>query len=130
MNSRSRFRDMIERYWDDTPVADRLREKERAEEVVFFRRHDRELIDKMRTADDEERRAYVRELTHMRCPECAHPLQTVEHSGVRVEECPLHHGMWLTDAERRTIAERERHSWISRYLYRSDRRTEERRPLI
>ena len=118
------------RYWRDTPIAQRIRDKEQAEEAVFFHRRDRELLQRMATATEEERRDYVRALTRMRCPECGRPLAAVSHLGVRVEECPAHHGMWLTEQERRTIARRERHSWISRYLYGLHSADAEREPPL
>jgi Zn-finger nucleic acid-binding protein len=108
-----------ERYWRATPVAARLRQKAQADQDVFFRRRDRELLRKLRAANDEKRRDYVRELAHMRCPECGRPLAIVPHLGVRVAECPAHHGMWLTEQERHALANRERHSWLGRYLHQS-----------
>jgi Zn-finger nucleic acid-binding protein len=53
----------------------------------------------------------------MRCPDCGAHLTGVAHHGVAVEECPAGHGMWLTEVEIHTIANRERHSWIARYFY-------------
>jgi len=124
MGTWPRARTVQRRYWRDTSIAERLQEKERAEEDVFFRRRDRELLRQISTATGQRQRAYVRELTRMRCPECGRPLVNVRHLGVSIDECPEQHGMWLTDDERHTLAERERHSWLSRYLYapRSGRR--------
>jgi len=133
MNARSRRKPAIRYrpYWSDSPIDDQLDERERAEEDVFFRRKDRQLLARMQIADDEQRRSYVRELAHMRCPECARPLVAVRCLGIDVPECPVHHGMWLTEEQRRVIAKRERYSWLSRYLYamRSPA-NRPRRPLI
>ncbi len=95
----------------------KLRVSDRDAADVFFARGDRILIDKARQANDEERQASVRELAHMRCPDCGAPLSDVAHHGVAVEQCPAGHGMWLTEAEMRMIANRERHSWLGRLLY-------------
>ena len=93
------------------------REGDHDEEDIFFARGDRALIDRARRAGDEERRAYVREVAHKRCPDCGAHLVGVTPHGVPIEQCPGGHGMWLTDTKMRTIALRERHSWISRYFY-------------
>jgi len=93
------------------------RESEHESEDIFFARGDRELIDKARRAYDEERRRYVREVAHMRCPDCGVHLIGVAPHGVEIEQCPRGHGMWLTEAKMRTLANRERHSWITRYFY-------------
>jgi uncharacterized protein with PIN domain len=98
--------------------AEKLRLKERAEEDVFFARRDRELLRHLREGSEEEQRRRVRELSHMRCPECGARLVQIGHHGVTVEECPVRHGMWMTDAQMRTLARRESNSWIGRYFYR------------
>lgn len=53
----------------------------------------------------------------MRCPDCGVHLVGVAPHGVAIEHCPRGHGMWLTEVEMRTLANRERHSWIGRYFY-------------
>ena len=97
---------------------EKLHEKERAEEDVYFARRDRELIAKLRDVKDEEQRQHIRELAYMRCPDCGARLKRVTHYGVTIEECPSGHGMWLTDSEMHTLAKRERNSWIGRYFFR------------
>ena len=98
-------------------MVDRLQEKERGEEDVFFASHDRELIEKLRGAKDEEQRRHIQELTSMRCPDCGARLKPAAHYGVTIEECPAGHGMWLTATELLTVAKREHDSWLRRYLY-------------
>jgi uncharacterized protein with PIN domain len=85
---------------------------------VFFGRHDRELLQRLHEAGEEEVKIRLQEIAHMRCPECGAHLARVTHHGVAIEECPLGHGMWMTEAEMRTVARRERHSWLGRYFYR------------
>lgn len=92
--------------------------RERAEEDVFFARHDRELIQKLRDAHDAALHEHLQELTRMRCPDCGARLNRVAHHGVTVEECPTGHGLWLKQAEVETLAQRERDSWLGRYFYR------------
>lgn len=97
---------------------EKLHEKERAEEEVYFAKRDRELIAKLRDVKDEEQRRHIRELAYMRCPDCGSRLKRVTHFGINIEECPSGHGMWLTDLELHTLAKRERNSWIGRYFFR------------
>ena len=97
---------------------DKLRLKERAEEDIYFARRDRELLRRLHEGNEEERRRRVRELAQMRCPECGARLARVRRHGVTIEQCPVGHGMWTTEAKMRTLARRESSSWISRYLYR------------
>ena len=99
------------------PFVRKLELKERAEEDVFFAARDRELLARLHEQNEEEQRRRVRELARMRCPECGAGLVRVALRGVTIAECPLDHGMWLTEAEMRTLARRERNSWIGRYFY-------------
>ena len=102
----------------DDPLGEKLREKERAEEDIFFARRDRELIERLRKATQQERWRDIRELALMRCPDCGARLTKVTHYGVTIDECPTGHGMWLTQTEQHTLARRERDSWIARYFFR------------
>jgi hypothetical protein len=97
---------------------DKVRLKERAEEDIYFGARDREILRDLHRQSEERQRALVRELSHMRCPECGARLKSVSHHAVIVEECPDGHGMWMTERERRDLARREKNSWIGRYLYR------------
>ena len=97
---------------------EKLRKKERAEEAVFFGKRDRALVEHLRDVHDQTLRQELRELTHMRCPDCAKPLERVTLHGVTVEHCPDGHGLWMTESELHALAKRERNSWIARYFYR------------
>jgi uncharacterized protein with PIN domain len=97
---------------------EKLMDKERADENVFFARRDDELVARLRATRDEAARRRILERAYLRCPDCGAGLVRASHHGVTIEECPDGHGLWLTAAEFRTLARRERRSWISRYLYR------------
>jgi len=92
--------------------------RERAEEDRYFTARDRELLRKLHEATEEQDRTFVRELARCRCPVCGARLRAEHHRGVVFEACPERHGMWMTEAEMRTLARREHDSWIGRYLYR------------
>jgi uncharacterized protein with PIN domain len=99
-------------------LSEKLKEKERADENVFFARRDDELVAQLRAATNEAARRRILERAHLRCPDCGAGLVRATHHGVAIEECPDGHGLWLTAAELRTLARRERNSWIGRYFYR------------
>jgi hypothetical protein len=104
---------------DETGSLDeKLRRKERAEEAVFFGKRDRALVEHLRSERQETQRWQIRELAHMRCPDCGAPLERVALHGVTVEHCPEGHGLWMTESELDALAKRERNSWVGRYFYR------------
>jgi len=103
---------------DSGSFAKKLKQKEKAEENVFFGKRDRDLLERIRHARDDTLREEIKELTHMRCPECGTHLQQTEHHDVTIEQCPEGHGLWLTESQMHALARRERDSWIARYLYR------------
>ena len=103
---------------EEDPLGRKLQLKERAEEDIYFTTRDRELIRGLHQRNEDEQRRRVRALSHMRCPECGARLARADHLGVAIEQCPVGHGMWLTEAEMHTLARRERNSWIGRYFYR------------
>ena len=97
---------------------EKWRQKEQGEEDVYFARRDRELIEKLRGSMEAAERRHIQELVRMRCPDCGERLVRANRSGVTIEECPAGHGMWITQAELRALAEREHSGWIARYFYR------------
>ena len=100
------------------PFIEKLHEKERAEEDVYFAKRDRELIARLRKVESENQRRHIRELAYMRCPDCGGRLKRVTHYGVSIEECPTGHGLWLMDSEMHTLTKRERNSWLARQFFR------------
>jgi hypothetical protein len=106
---------------DDHSFAEKLVQKERAEEAVFFTKRDRALLEKLHDITDETQRRNLRQLTYLRCPDCGVRLERATRYGVTIDSCPEGHGLWLTEAEFHTLAKRERNSWIGRYLYRLKR---------
>ena len=101
-------------------LGDALHLKERAEEDRFFAERDAAALQRLRaagsgrTASEPE----IRELARDRCPRCGERLTSVRHHDITVTECPADHGVWLDQAEFRTLADRERTSWIGRFFHR------------
>jgi len=98
---------------DKDRFGDKLRDKERAEEDLYFNRRDEALLEKMR---QQKAGATVATGT-MRCPKDGAALVAVDHHGVSVEECPTCGGMWLNKGELETVAKREKDSWLGRLVY-------------
>ena len=82
---------------DSASLSEKLREKERAEENVFFGKRDRALVEEMGREKDESEREELRELARMRCPDCGASLERAVHYGITIEQCPRGHGLWYGD---------------------------------
>ena len=100
---------------------EKLRQKEKAEEDRFFAEHDKALLEKLRKQKSGDDLEQVRELARMRCPKDGDRLATVDEHGVKIEECPTCHGMWIDAGELETLANRERDSWLGRFFFRPRR---------
>lgn len=95
-------------------LVEKLHRREQAEEDVYFGRHDRALIERMRGQRDAAEEHAARKAAHMRCPECGAPLAEVRRRGVLTEACPAGHGLWVKPEALYEIPERERDSWFAR----------------
>jgi Zn-finger nucleic acid-binding protein len=69
----------------------------------------------------EEQVKEIREIVPGRCPRCLEKLVEKKELGVTIDRCPAGHGVWFDDGELETLAERERHSWVGRLMYRPKR---------
>jgi hypothetical protein len=96
------------------PFGDKMREKERAEEDLYFSKRDRELLDKMRGQDEASREATVRELAVGRCPKCGNRLSGRVIDQISLEECASCRGIWLNRDELAAVSRRESESWLGR----------------
>src|ERR1041385_4067267 len=88
-------------------LGEKLREAERGRENEFFAERDRQLLAKLKAKAGTQEAEAVRELTHMRCPQCGERLIARSHLDVKMEECPKHHGMWLDDGALHKLIARE-----------------------
>ena len=103
---------------DKDRLGDKLHEKERAEEDRYFQQRDKELVDRLRQA---KASGAAPAQARMTCPKDGSPLQSVELSGVTVEECGTCRGLWLDAGELEVIAKRENDSWLGKLFYRPKR---------
>lgn len=95
-------------------LGERLKEKEQAEEDRFFRQRDEEALARLR----QQQTTAAQPKATCQCPKDGSALATVEQHGVKVEECPTCHGVWLDAGELERLAERERDSWLGRLFFR------------
>jgi len=97
-------------------LGDKLRDVERGREDQYFAQRDRELIAKLRGAQDQASEPTLREIARGRCPKCGERLRTRALHGVTVDECPSCEGMWLERGELKLLAEREHQGWLARWF--------------
>jgi hypothetical protein len=98
------------------PFGDKLRDKERAEEDVFFAKRDRAAIEKMQAGKQGIEEAALRDAARDRCPRDGQPLVRRSIEGVHVESCVVCHGIWLAKGELESLSRRESESWLGRFV--------------
>jgi hypothetical protein len=93
-------------------LGQKLHEREKAEEDRWIAEQEKAKLEKLRqelkSSPQSSPQATV-------CPQCGTPLQWAKHHGVTVDECPNGHGFWIAADAIKTLAQRERDSWIGRY---------------
>ena len=92
-------------------LADKLRQKEKAEEDHYFAEQSRKQVEKLRAAH-----AQASAAGQVDCPRCSTPLAVQQLKGVAVEACVKGCGIWLDKGELEEITKREGDSWLSRLL--------------
>ncbi len=97
-------------------LGDKLRDVEHAREEQYFAERDRELVERLRRAKDDETETTLKDAARMRCPKCGTRLHERRVDGVAVDECPACHGMWLDQGELEKLGLPEQEGWIARWL--------------
>jgi uncharacterized C2H2 Zn-finger protein len=93
-----------------------LRLAERAQEDMYFRQLDEELIAALRQKDAAEIERAVRQYLHMRCPKCGATLREVPYRSVKVDECPSCGGIWLDKGELEALVGSKAKGWLHRFF--------------
>jgi hypothetical protein len=95
------------------PFGDKLRDKERADEDLFFAKRDREAIEKLKgTKQGNHETALARD----RCPRDGHRLVKLSIEAVEVEGCTACQGIWLSRADLESLSRRETETWLGRFV--------------
>jgi hypothetical protein len=94
----------------------KLKDKEKAEEDLFFERQDAETLARLKAK--QEAPLETRHPGQGNCPWCNTPLVHVKLHGIGVEQCPKDCGIWLPANQVETLAQREHDGWLAKYFYR------------
>ena len=90
-------------------------EREKSLEDEYFRRKERELIERLHAQRSEEERHRKEEGAVVRCPKCDGSLKEVKYEGVAIDRCEKCNGIWLDAGElERLTGQDESHGWLSR----------------
>lgn len=88
-------------------MSDAFDDRRRALEEEYFKRRDRESLQRLREAMREEARARGEETTTMQCPRCDGRLHEMPFDDVRVDRCDKCNGLWLDAGELEQIIRQE-----------------------
>lgn len=94
-------------------MTDIWKEREKALENEFIYRKERELIEKKRAAEREERH---REFSRNRCPKCGEALEAMSFRGVPLDKCPGCGGVWLGPKDLQILASRDHRTWFEQWF--------------
>ena len=97
-------------------MSDAFDQRRKALEEEYFRRKDKESLDKLRAALHAEAQAKGEEAAEpMQCPRCGGSLKEETFDEVQIDRCDTCHGVWLDAGELRQIAQKERGAgrWMS-----------------
>jgi uncharacterized protein len=89
-------------------------DRKRALEEEYFRRKEREAIEKMRAKMNAEEQAKAAKAAALRCPKCEDQLQGVVFEGVQIDTCDKCGGAWLDANELAALTKRDESGWFAR----------------
>jgi Zn-finger nucleic acid-binding protein len=88
-------------------VSEIFDERRRGLEEEYFRRKDKESLDRLREALRDEARARGEHAVTMNCPRCTGKLHEDVYDDVRISRCDTCHGIWLDAGDLEHIIEQE-----------------------
>lgn len=97
-----------------------MEERGRALEEEYFRRQEREAIEKLRAQMSAEEQAKAAEAVALECPRCDGKLERVINEGVEIDVCNTCGGVWLDAGELEQLSKRETGGWLSRLWKREE----------
>jgi hypothetical protein len=95
-------------------MSNAMEERGRALEEEYFRRKEREAIEKLRAKMTEEERAKAAGANALRCPRCDAALEGVIHDAVEIDVCNTCGGAWLDAGELEQLSKQETGGWLSK----------------
>ena len=97
-----------------------MEERGRALEEEYFRRQEREAIEKLRAQMSAEEQAKAAEAVALECPRCDGKLEGIVFDGVEIDVCNACGGAWLDAGELEQLSKRETGGWLSRLWKREE----------
>ena len=90
-------------------------DRRKALEEDYFRRRDKESLEKLRAALRDEAKAKGESVTTMQCPRCGGGLKEEVFDDVHIDRCDTCGGVWLDSGELEQIVKQESTSgrWLS-----------------
>ena len=89
-------------------------ERGRALEEEYFRRKEREAIEKLRAKMSAEEQEKAKAASALRCPKCDGTLEGVITEGVEIDVCNTCGGVWLDAGELEQLSKRDSGGWLSK----------------
>ena len=88
-------------------MSDIFDDRKKALEEEYFRRKERETIEKLRAKMTAEEQARIAEASALQCPKCEGTLQGVMFEGVEIDTCDKCGGVWLDANELAALKKRD-----------------------
>jgi Zn-finger nucleic acid-binding protein len=95
-------------------MSDIFDDRKKALEEEYFRRKEREAIEKLRAKMTEEEQAKAAAAATLQCPGCDGRLQPVMFEGVEIDVCDKCGGVWLDANELEALTKRDEGGWFGR----------------
>ena len=90
-------------------------EREKSLEEEYFRRKEKELIEKLRAKRVQQEQHEKAEAATVHCPKCDGTLVPLTYEDVRLDRCVNCNGVWLEAEDlNRLMKQPESHGWLSR----------------
>ena len=83
-------------------------------EEEYFRRKEREALEKLRAKMTIEEQAKAAAAAALRCPKCDAALEGIIHDQVEIDVCKTCGGVWLDAGELEQLSKRESGGWLGK----------------
>jgi hypothetical protein len=95
-------------------MSNSMEERGKALEEEYFRRKEREAIEKLRAEMTAEEQSKAEAAAALECPRCDAKLEGIVFDGVEIDVCGNCGGAWLDAGELEQLSKRETGGWLSR----------------
>ncbi|MDT4896687.1 MAG: uncharacterized protein QOH25_1764 [Acidobacteriota bacterium] len=95
-------------------MSNAMEERGRALEEEYFRRKEREAIEKLRAKMSAEEQEKAKAASALRCPKCDGTLEGIIFDEVEIDVCNTCGGAWLDAGELERLSKREGDGWLSK----------------